>query len=314
MLTKIKEVIDRGDRFLITSHIDPDGDAIGSAFSMYWALDSLKKHPLVYLRDKVPSRYEFLPRPTHLTNAFPHESFDAIFVLDCGNLFRVGEGYEQLKDMGYLINIDHHKTNETFGLINMIDPDASCTAELLYFLYEHLHVPMSLDMALNIYTGILTDTGSFRFGNANSSAFFISGKMLQAGVKPAYVSQMVYNNHPKERFKLLGLVLSGLEAFDNDKIVMTHVTNDMFEEAGASKEDTDGFVEYIKEIRGVEAALLLRQVPGGYKVSMRSRGTMDVSHICALFGGGGHRNAAGCTIEGNLGQVENRLKEALKVQ
>jgi len=314
MLTKIKEIVDRGNRFLITAHIDPDGDAVGSAFSLYWALDSVGKQAVVYLKDKIPYKYEFLPRPASLTHDFPGEKFDAVFVLDCGNLFRVGDGYERLADMGPLINIDHHKTNEPFGIVNITDENACCTAELLYSLYDFMNLPITPEMALNIYTAILTDTGSFRFENTNSNAFLISEKMLRAGVKPAYVSGMVYNSHPKERFKLLGLALAGLETFDNDKVAMVYLTEDMFEKARADRELSDGFVELVKEIRGVEVAALFRKVPRGYKVSMRSKGTVDVAQICGLFGGGGHRAAAGCTIEGDLEDAKNRIKEALKLQ
>ena len=314
MLTKIKELIEKGNRFLITAHIDPDGDAIGSAFSLYWALDSIGKQPFIYLKDGIPYKYEFLPRPPRLTHDLPIEKFDAVFVVDCGDLFRVGDGYEQLKELGPLLNIDHHKTNEPFGVVNITDETACCTAELLYFLYEFLNLPITTEMAVNIYTAILTDTGSFRFENTNSNAFIISEKMLKVGVKPAYVSEMVYNSHPKERFKLLGLVLSGLETFDNDKVAMAYLTEDMFERAHADRELSEGFVELIKEIRGIEVATLFRRVAKGYKISMRSNGTVDVAHICSLFGGGGHKNAAGCTIEGDLENAKNRMKEALKLQ
>ncbi|HEY3276497.1 MAG TPA: bifunctional oligoribonuclease/PAP phosphatase NrnA [Syntrophorhabdaceae bacterium] len=314
MLRKIKTIIAENDRFLITSHIDPDGDAIGSAFSLSWALETLGKHPTVYLRDEIPYKYQFLPLPPRFTRKFPEERFDAVFVVDCGNLFRVGAGYERLKDMGPLVNIDHHQTNEAFGAANLIDEKACCAAEILYGLYEFLNIPLSHDMAINIYTAILTDTGSFRYENTNIAAFAIAQKMVEAGVKPSYVSRMVYNSHPKERFKLLGLVLSQLETFNSGSIAMTFVTDDMFTKANATKELSDGFVELVKEIRGVDVAALLRQVPDGYKISLRSAGAIDVAHVCGLFGGGGHKNAAGCTIEGDLEQARNRLKEALNIQ
>jgi phosphoesterase RecJ-like protein len=313
MFGKIKDLIGQGNRFLITSHIDPDGDAIGSAFSLYWALKSLKKRATVYLKDPIPYKYAFLPKPSDFTALLPSDQYDAIFVLDCGNLFRVGADHERLKDMGPLINIDHHKTNETFGIANVIDEGASSTAEVLYSLYEALHIPVTPDMALDIYTAILTDTGSFRYENTNPGAFVICEKMLRAGVQPAYVSQMVYNSHPKERFLLLGLVLTTLATYLDDTIAMAYVTEEMFRKANASKEMTDGFVEYVKEIRATEVALLLREIPKGYKVSMRSKGSIDVARICNSFGGGGHKNAAGCTIEGSLEEVRKRLKEALEI-
>ncbi len=314
MFAKIKECIDRGDKFLVASHIDPDGDAVGSVFSMYWALSFLNKHVTVYLKDPIPYKYTFLKQPPTLASRMPNESFDAVFVLDCGDIFRVGTAYEALEEMGPLINIDHHQTNETFGIVNIIDDKASSTAEILYSLYETLNIPVTFDMALDIYTAILTDTGSFRFENTTPRALSICEKMIRAGASPSHVSQMVYNSHPKERFLLLGHVLTTLATYVHDTVAMVYVNEEMFQMANASRELTDGFVEYIKEIRDTEVAVLFREIPNGYKVSMRSKGTIDVALICNRFGGGGHKNAAGCTIEGSLEEATKRIKEALNIQ
>jgi phosphoesterase RecJ-like protein len=316
MFQEIRDIIARGKKFLITAHIDPDGDAIGSAFSLYWALESLNKQPHVYLRDPLPYMYEFLPRPPRVThNEMPEDQYDAVFALDCGNLFRVGKGYEKLQEMGPVINIDHHMTNESFGIINVIDPDASSVAEILYRLYKTMKVAMTFNMAINIYTAIFTDTGSFRYSNTNSQAFLICEEMTRSGVAPSYVAQMVHENHPKERFLLLGLVLATIETYKNDTIAMAMVTQEMFRRTNTSKEYTEGFVESVKEIRGIDVAVLLREITGNrYKISMRSKGNTDVARICNLFGGGGHRNAAGCTIDGTIGEVKDRLKEAFKIE
>jgi bifunctional oligoribonuclease and PAP phosphatase NrnA len=313
---KIREIIDRGQEFLITTHIDPDGDAIGSAFSLYWALDSMGKTPYVYLRDPVPYMYEFLPGPPRLIgHEIPDRPFDAIFVVDCGNLFRAGDGYQRLKGMGPLINIDHHATNEPFGVVNLINEDSSSTAEILHGLFEYLGVDPTYNMALNIYTAIFTDTGSFRYPNTSTSAFLICEKMIETGVSPSFVAQMVHENHPIERFHLLGMVLSSLQTFRDGLIVMAHVTQEMFSATGATKEQTEGFVEFIKEIRGLDVAVLIREInEQRYKISMRSKGDTDVAYICSLFGGGGHRKAAGCTIEGSIDEVKDKLKEALRIQ
>ncbi len=310
MIEKIKALMDKGRRFLITTHIDPDGDALGSAFSVYWALESLGKQSTVYLKDTIPYRYEFLPGPRQLAHLFPSEPYDVVFVVDCGNLFRIGEGYEKIKGMGTIINIDHHKTNETFGVVNLMDEEASSTAEILYGLFRSLDIPITFEMAINIYTGIFTDTGSFRYENTNSSAFLICEEMTRLGVEPAYVSRMVHENHPKERFLLLGQVFSTMETYCQDKVATVYVTEEMFRKTHTTREYTDGFVEYVKEVRGVEVAVLIRELTQRkYKISMRSKGSVDVAVVCNLFGGGGHKNAAGCTIDGTLGEVKNRLKE-----
>jgi phosphoesterase RecJ-like protein len=316
MFMKIKNIIDRGEKFLITTHVDPDGDAIGSSFSLYWVLDSLHKKPCIYLRDHVPYMYEFLPRPPELSHdELPDGNYDAIFALDCGNLFRVGKGYERLKEMGPLVNIDHHTTNETFGVVNVINQDSSSTAEILYKLYRSLKTPLTFNVAVNLYTAIFTDTGSFRYANTNSEAFLICEEMMKYGVSPSYVAEMVHENHPKERFFLLGEVLSSLETYKDETVALAQVTKAMFRKTGTSKEHTEGFVENIKEIRGINVAILIREINGHqYKVSMRSKGNTDVARVCNLFGGGGHRNAAGCTIDGTISKVKGRLKEALKIQ
>jgi bifunctional oligoribonuclease and PAP phosphatase NrnA len=315
MYRKIKAVVDAGRRFLLTSHIDPDGDAVGSVFALYWALKSAGKDATVYLKDKIPYSYEFLPGPPDLRHDLPEEEYDAVFVIDCGNLHRAGEGYEKLLRMGRIINIDHHTTSETFGSINLIEPDASSTGEILYRLFAESAIPVNYEMAVNLYTSISTDTGSFRYQNTNSSAFLICEEMMRKGVKPAYVAQMVHENHPKERFLLLGLVLNTLETHNKDRVALVHVTEEMFDRTHTTREHTDGFVEYVREIRGVEAAILLREAGRlKYKASMRSKGRVDVAAIGALFGGGGHRNAAGCLMEGTLDDVRKRLLEAIKVE
>jgi bifunctional oligoribonuclease and PAP phosphatase NrnA len=308
MIEKIRELIYKGNNFLITTHKDPDGDALGSAFSMYYALEALGKTVTVFLKDQVPYMYEFLPKPLQMTHEFPVDQYDAIFVLDCGNLHRVGDGFEKLKDMGSFINIDHHRTNETFGIVNLIDESASSTAEILYKLFRTLEITITYDMAINIYTAILTDTGSFRHDNTGSEAFLVCEEMTKLGVKPVYVSQMVYENHPKERYLLLGLVLSTMETYCQDKVVTAYVTEEMFKKTNTDKDYSDGFVEYLREIRGVEAAILIREInKQRYKISIRSKGLADVAAICGTFGGGGHKKAAGCTIDGSLEEVKDKL-------
>jgi len=315
MLEKIKTIIKEGNRFLITTHIDPDGDAIGSVLSLYWVLESMNKIPLIYLKDSIPYRYNFLPQPPNILHEFSADLFDGIFILDCGNLSRIGDGHEVLNNKGTIINIDHHNTNELFGSFNLVDEAASSTAEILYRLYMSLNISFTHNISINLYTAIFTDTGSFRYENTNAHAFHICEEMIHNGVNPSYVSRMVHENHPKERFILLGLVLTTLETYADNKIAMALVTNDMFRQTGTTREHTDGFVEYLREIKGVEVAILLREINDvRYKISMRSKGMADVASVCNLFGGGGHKNAAGCYIDGNLYEVKQKLKEAFSIQ
>ncbi|HOV90632.1 MAG TPA: bifunctional oligoribonuclease/PAP phosphatase NrnA [Syntrophorhabdaceae bacterium] len=317
MLRQIKDRIEQGSRFLITTHIDLDGDAVGSCYSFYWALKSLKKDVFVYFKDKIPYKYRFLPGPEGnqlIQNKLPADRYDTVFVLDCGDLHRIGEGYENLKNNGFIISIDHHNTNSRFGEINLVDEYASSTAEIIYDLFRYLIIDISQDMAINIYTAILTDTGSFRYDNTTPKAFSICEHMTKIGVKPSFIATKVYESHPKERFLLLGKVLNTLETHINGKIAIAYITKDMFQKTDATEEHSDGFVEFIKEIEGIDIAVLIRQLDNGrYKLSMRSKSEADVASICSLFGGGGHKKAAGCYMDGDIEGVKKRLLEVIRI-
>ena len=307
MFEKLKEILNGGQRFLVTTHVDPDGDAVGSAFALSFALARLGKEPVVFLKDKIPYRYRFLPHPAGLVHELPKGVFDAVMVVDCGDLLRVGEGHA-LKEMGYLVNIDHHDKNEAFGRLNIVDERASSAAEIVYQILKYLDVQIDFNIAVNIYTAVLTDTGSFRYESTTQRAFSICEEMTRFGVSPSGVAEEVYESHPKERFQLLCLVLGTLETFNGGRIACAHITKAMFEKTGTNREYTEGFVEYLKEIRGVEVACLAREVGiEQYKVSMRSKDGVDVASVARSFGGGGHERAAGCTIRGSLEEVKNKL-------
>ena len=311
MKTKIKKLIAEGQDFLVTTHIDPDGDAIGSAYAFAFALESLGKKVTVYLNDQVPYRYEFLPGPRVHHNTIPDGSYDAVFVLDCGSLFRIGDGHEDIAPVKHLVNIDHHDTNDRFGTINLVDNTASSTGEIIYRLLKYLKINIDKNMAVNIYTAVFTDTGSLRYENTSLSAYRVCEEMVKAGANPSQIAMMVYESHPKERYLLLGEVLCTLATY-NGTVAMAHVTGDMFEKTGTTSEFVDGFVEFIKEIRGIEVAVLMREINEDLcKISMRGKGTVDVAAICSMFGGGGHRNAAGCRIQGTIEEARHKLLEAL---
>jgi bifunctional oligoribonuclease and PAP phosphatase NrnA len=314
MFQKIKEAIDRGNRFLVATHVDPDGDALGTAFALYFGLRSLGKEVSVFLRDNVPYRYEFLPLPGHIVREMPKNGFDTAMVVDCGDLGRVGDGKGFPKSVNCLVNIDHHETNEAFGQINIIDERASSSAELVYLVLKALGVKFTYEIAVNIYTAVLTDTGSFRYDSTTQRAFKICEEMTELGVVPSNVAREVYENHPKERYLLLCLVLGTLEFFGNGRVATVCVTREMFEKTGTNREYTEGFVEHIKEIRSVDVACLIREVGDEkFKVSMRSKGNLNVASVAHHFGGGGHQRAAGCSVDGNIEEVKNKLIEAFSL-
>jgi bifunctional oligoribonuclease and PAP phosphatase NrnA len=315
MFQKVKELVDRGERFLIATHTDPDGDALGSAFSLCFALQELRKEAWVYLRDSVPYQYEFLPRPRTLLLGpadIETRAFDALFVLDCGDFHRVGDELLRFRNNGFIINIDHHDANEAFGQLNILDERASSTAEILYRVLKALDVPITTEMAVNLYTAVFTDTGSLRYPNTNALAFTICQEMVNHGVVPSSVASAIYENHPKARFDLLYLALATLRTYRDGRIATMYVTREMFDQSRAAKEHTEGFVEELKQMRGVEVSLFVRETgPTRFKASMRAKGTVDLAAVARSFGGGGHKNAAGCIIEGPLEQSIQTLIEAI---
>jgi phosphoesterase RecJ-like protein len=305
---RIRGALDGGRKFLVTTHIDPDGDALGSAFAMAFALTGLGKDAAVYLRDPIPYRYTFLPRPAPILHKVPENTYDTVVVLDCSSLARLGDEYGSVRRNRRIINIDHHEAGDPFGEINIIDARASSAAEILYLILKSLGVPFTFDIAANLYTAVMTDTGSFRYDNTTKLAFSICQEMTGFGVSPSSVAAEVYENHPRKRYALLCLVLATIETFHADRIALAHVTGDMFAETRTNREHTEGFVEYLKEIGGVEVACLIRELGAGkWKISMRSKGSVDVASVARSFGGGGHRKAAGCVLEGDIETAKNIL-------
>ncbi|MBI3752760.1 MAG: bifunctional oligoribonuclease/PAP phosphatase NrnA [Deltaproteobacteria bacterium] len=315
MTQKYKQVINEirhGNSFLVASHVNPEGDAVGSLLSLTLGLKGLQKDVTAYLYDPVPKTFKFLPFADKVVNKIDENKiYDAVLVVDCGQKDRLGEDFGKIKNRGKLINIDHHATNDRFGDINVIDADACASGEMVYDLLKEMPVSITRDMAINIYTSILTDTGSFRYSCATPKAFGIAGEMLKLGANPWDISQRVYESNPVNKLKLLASVLDTLELTNDGKVASLVVTLDMLNKANATKEEADGFVNYARTIEGVEVGVLLREAkPGEYKISFRSRGRIDVAEISQEFGGGGHMNAAGCNIKGNLKDIKEKVISA----
>lgn len=307
----------KGRKFLVVSHISPEGDAIGSLLGMALALRSLGKDVTAYLEDPVPDLFKFLPGAETVVHSLEGAgSFDATFAVDCGQKERLGEGFVNLKEPGRIINIDHHATNDAFGDVNVIVPDASAAGELVYDFCKAASIPVTREMAVNLYVAIHTDTGSFHYSSSTPESFIKAGELVRLGAEPWEITRRVYENHPARKFKLLGLVLPTLDIINLEgggKIATLLVTLDMFKQAGAEKDLADGFVNYARGIEGVEVGVLFREAGKlEYKVSLRSKGGADVAEIAMSFGGGGHRNAAGFTLKGTLDEVRAKAIEAVK--
>lgn len=304
-----------GHRFLLISHMNPDGDAIGSSLGLARILRSLGKGAVVWNHDEVPKLYRPLAgsERVHTGTAPPAgypEAFDAIITLECPSLDRTGVE-SAIEDIP-IINIDHHLGNEHYGKVNWIDTAAPSLGEMIYRISRGLMIELDQETATALYLTIVTDTGGFRFSNATTAAFEAAGALVTEGARPEQVAQWLYESHPESAIRLLSEMLPTLQLHD-ERIATAVITTEMFEKAEAKAGDTEGLIDYPRSIAGVEAAALIRQVgEAQFKVSLRSRGEVDVEKIARRNGGGGHRNAAGFLADGDLDSVRAKTVEELQ--
>ena len=299
---------------MISTHQNPEGDAIGSILALGLALKSLGKEVRILTQDPVPEVLAFLPGAQEIVHRAPLDGrFDMAFALDCGDRARLGEEFNKVKGIGKIVNIDHHVSNGFFGDVNLVDPRASSAAEIIFDLVRILGAPFTREVAENIYTGLLTDTGSFHYSNTSPQTFAAARACVLAGVDPGEVSQKVYDTQPLPRLRLLPRVLDTLEFSEGGRVSSVIVTQQMLKEAGATVAMTEDFINFPRSVQGVEVALLFREVtPQKYRVSMRSCGAVDVARIAGRFQGGGHPAASGCTVEGSLSEVQAKILEAVR--
>jgi phosphoesterase RecJ-like protein len=311
MVPAILKLIENGRRFLVASHESPDGDALASTLALANALREMGKEVVAYNRDGVPAAFDFLPGAPTMVRSIENEApFDAGFILDAGELRRAGT---HLRDVcRTLVNIDHHPHSEHFGSIHFVDETASATGALIYRILKAAGHDISLPVATCIYTAVLSDTGSFRYSNADPEAFRIGAEMVEKGVSPWGIASGLYESQGVERLRLLARALATLTVSPCGRYASVSVTTDMYAETGTGPEHTDGFVNYPRSIRGVEVALFFRQIgPAAYKIGMRSKGQVDVGALSRHLGGGGHHNAAGAMVEGTFEEVRKTVFERL---
>lgn len=307
-IQNILNEIRRNHSFLVTSHESPDGDAVGSSLGLASFLRKIGKEVCVHFRDPVPDLYAFLPGIETVCPHIPDQDFDVAFVLDIGELRRAGDEFCAFTRIGTLINLDHHLACENFGAFNLIDSTAAATGVLLYRIATAYGYRFDLETALCLYVAIITDTGSFRYSNANREAFSIAGEMVDCGINAWDVAEQLYENQPRKRLELLALALGTMEVIKGGLAASVTVTRDMYARTSADAELTDGFVNYPRSIRGVEVAIFFRQVDERrYKIGFRSKGKVNVATFAAAMGGGGHHNAAGCTVDGTLEEVKAKV-------
>ena len=315
MLSQVVELIENKNRFAITSHIRPDGDSLGSSLGLFWLLRALGKDVEVIMRDSAPPAYQKLPGADSVrVTPVVDRAYDGVFVIECSDIDRPG-----LIDLEkqFVVNIDHHSTTELFGTVNWIDSTASAVGEMIYNLCKATGVRVTKEIADCVYTALLTDTGSFHYSNTTERTFKIASELVRIGVKPAKSAEAIFGSYQWSKIELLSQVLSTAKRDESGRVAWMRQTMEMQERTNASDEDADGFVNYPLAVGEVVVTALFKESgPGVYRTSRRSKGDVNVAKIAEQFGGGGHRNAAGCTLRGSWEEAETTivrlLQEAVK--
>jgi bifunctional oligoribonuclease and PAP phosphatase NrnA len=323
MMDQIISRLKNSRSVLLATHVNPDGDAIGSLLAMGLSMEALKIKVTLFCQSPIPALYRFLPW-SHRVCRVPgdYKQYETAVVLDCGDFERIGDSVEWMQQIPVIINIDHHLTNTRFGTFNLVVVDACATCEIIYQLLLKMDVIISQPIARCLYTGIITDTGSFRFSNTNRMAFEICEELVKSGVDPHEVAKHVYGQYSLSRIKLLNLALESLEISKNGKISLMTLTDKMLKETGTQNEDIDGMINYARRIKNVKVAVLIQEYRNGrpitgergrYHVSLRSDGSVDVANIALSFGGGGHVTAAGFCTESHLSQLKETIFKLAEV-
>ncbi|WP_223066814.1 DHH family phosphoesterase [Paenibacillus caui] len=310
------DFIKEHDDFLIVSHVQPDGDAVSSTLAVGWLLSCLGKKYAMVNEGPIPRRMSYLWHADKIVDlskeSLPH-TYKHVICVDCADFKRVGTTREYFDGDALLLNIDHHPTNDGYGSVNLIVPDAAATAEILFDVLECAGVELDKDAATAIYTGILTDTGGFRYSNTSPKVMSIASRLLEYGVDGPWLSEQLLEQMTYPQLRILTKALNKLECTEDGKISWVSITDEDLAEAGAIHEDLEGIVNYPRNISGVEVGMLFKVINGNaVKVSMRSAGKVNVAAVAQSFGGGGHVRAAGARLEGTLSEVVAAVVERVK--
>jgi len=312
-LREAADLIRRSRKFLIACHVRPDGDTLGSALALANALRQMDKDVTIIAVDGVPDLYAFLPGSDEIVKETPDRDFDVSIVVDCDGIERVGDALDTVRSARFIVAMDHHVYSPPFGNVGLYDSDAAATAEIALDLIDRLGVVLDESTASCLMTGIVTDTGAFRFANVTPRTFLYAARLTAAGASPSGIATLVYESRSPAAARLLGIALGGLKMDGDGGLVWSALSLDDFRRAGASEAETDGIINQITAIKGAQVAILFRETSDGATlVSLRSRGVVDVREIAKLFGGGGHVVAAGCTVQSPLSESERIVIEEVR--
>lgn len=309
------DIINSSKNIFIASHINPDGDNIGSSLSLALALKKINKNVTILSTEDTPNDFVFLPGIDliHEYNDSLGE-IDLIITVDSSDIDRLGRNKDLLSKSKSVINIDHHISNTSFGDINIVNPKLAATGELIFYLIKRMKIEIDEDIATNIYTAISTDSGKFSYENVSSDTHRVIAELIDSGISIKDININLYENSSIESTNLFIKTLTTLNIYDNNRIATVSISQKMLEETKTTLNDAEGIASFIRGIGPVEVSCLLKEVENNeIKVSLRSKKYVDVASICETFGGGGHIRAAGCTIYSDLDTAESTIvKEILK--
>lgn len=308
--SELLDVLRHGRRFVIASHQRPDGDAIGSAVAMALALEGLGKE-VVVVTDAIPPVF-LQPFPAvaaiRITPEIT-ERFDAALIMECSELSRTGvTGLDQSP----VINIDHHPGNRGYGAVNWIDESAAACGEMVFTLIEALGAPLTRDVATHVYLAVLTDTGSFHFSHLSPRTFEIARRCVEAGADPQWIARTHYDSNSLARVRIFGAVMNGMVIVDEGRVALLTITRQTMTDLGGTNDDLEGLINFPLTVKDIAAVAFFKEVgDADWRVSLRSKGPADIGAIARRFGGGGHTNAAGCSVRGALDDVHKQFGELL---
>ncbi|HNX90632.1 MAG TPA: bifunctional oligoribonuclease/PAP phosphatase NrnA [Candidatus Omnitrophota bacterium] len=322
MKNNIKEMdraireIKRRDNFLITAHVDPEGDSIGSQLAMFYILKKLKKHVIMVDQDHVPESLKFLASASEIRTKF-HGEIDPVtaVVLDCPVKERMGNVIDIFNRCEFVINIDHHISNRFFGDVNWVDSSSSSAGEMIYHLAKRMHIRFDKDTAEAVYAAIMTDTGMFNYENTKSDTHMVVADLIKTGVEPILMYKRLYECKSPDQLRLLGRVLSSLTIEECGLVSYISLTRATRKEMGLTNVPTDEFINFPRSVKGSEVAMFFNEnatSENTVNVSFRSNGNIDVNAIATKFGGGGHKKASGCLMKGAFEEVKKKILTEVK--
>lgn len=307
-IQRISDIIRDGDDFLVASHYNPDGDAIGSTAAMGHMLQALGKRFTLYNPSGLPDRYDYAPLPAPIQTELPETMPEWTIVLDCGAKDRIGDALMQRIDETRIIDIDHHLGNGDYGEANWVSVDQPAVGAMMAVLADALEIPIVGPLAECIYLAIATDTGFFTYGSTTPESLELAAKMLRDGLDLARINMLITKQWSEERMRLWTEVMDSVELFAGKRIALAAITDEMFQRTGTTSDDTENIINFVRRLKTVRVAAILREEgPDTYKFSLRSYGDDNVQEIAAHFGGGGHRNASGGTVKAPLDEAKMQL-------